>query len=128
MSDPLPPLALSLVVITRDAGASLAECLRSVAFASQTIVVDSGSGDDTAQIAASSGALVIEHALREAGIRPESELVSSVMVEVKRIREERADVLLTLDDARANQGTKVYLQMRDGPFQPEPFGPRSKKR
>jgi enoyl-CoA hydratase len=33
-----------------------------------------------------------------------------------------------LDDARANQGTKAYLQMRDGPFQPEPFGPRSKKR
>jgi enoyl-CoA hydratase/carnithine racemase len=33
-----------------------------------------------------------------------------------------------LDDARANQGTKAYLQLRDGPFQPEPFGPRSKKR
>jgi enoyl-CoA hydratase/carnithine racemase len=33
-----------------------------------------------------------------------------------------------LDEARANQGTKAYLQLRDGPFQPEPFGPRSKKR
>jgi enoyl-CoA hydratase/carnithine racemase len=33
-----------------------------------------------------------------------------------------------LDEARANQGTKAYLQMRDGPFQPEPFGPRSRKR
>ena len=32
-----------------------------------------------------------------------------------------------LDDARATQGTKAYLQLRDGPFQPEPFGPRSKK-
>jgi enoyl-CoA hydratase/carnithine racemase len=32
-----------------------------------------------------------------------------------------------LDDARFNQGTKAYLQLRDGPFQPEPFGPRSKK-
>jgi enoyl-CoA hydratase/carnithine racemase len=32
-----------------------------------------------------------------------------------------------LDDARATQGTKVYLQLRDGPFQPEPFGPRSGK-
>jgi glycosyltransferase involved in cell wall biosynthesis len=62
MSDPLPPLALTLVVITRDAGASLAECLGSARFASQMIVVDSGSGDDTAQIAASSGALVIEQA------------------------------------------------------------------
>jgi len=62
MSDPLPPLALTLVVITRDAGASLAECLSSARFASQMIVVDSGSGDDTAQIAASCGALVIEQA------------------------------------------------------------------
>jgi hypothetical protein len=32
-----------------------------------------------------------------------------------------------LDEIRANQGTKAYLQMRDGAFQPEPFGPRSKK-
>jgi len=32
-----------------------------------------------------------------------------------------------LDEVRANQGTKAYLQQRDGPFQPEPFGPRSKK-
>ncbi|HZA55524.1 MAG TPA: enoyl-CoA hydratase/isomerase family protein [Candidatus Udaeobacter sp.] len=33
-----------------------------------------------------------------------------------------------LDEARATQGTKAYLQLRDGPFQPEPFGPRSKRR
>jgi enoyl-CoA hydratase/carnithine racemase len=33
-----------------------------------------------------------------------------------------------LDEARAHQGTKAYLQLRDGPFQPEPFGPRSKKK
>jgi enoyl-CoA hydratase/carnithine racemase len=33
-----------------------------------------------------------------------------------------------LDEARATQGTKAYLQLRDGPFQPEPFGPRSIKR
>jgi enoyl-CoA hydratase/carnithine racemase len=33
-----------------------------------------------------------------------------------------------LDEARATQGTKAYLQLRDGPFQPEPFGPRSKKK
>jgi enoyl-CoA hydratase/carnithine racemase len=32
-----------------------------------------------------------------------------------------------LDEARATQGTKAYLQLRDGPFQPEPFGPRAKK-
>src|SRR6266542_3322752 len=33
-----------------------------------------------------------------------------------------------LDEARATQGTKAYLQMRDGPFQPEPFGPRARKK
>ncbi len=32
-----------------------------------------------------------------------------------------------LDEVRVNEGTKAYLQKRDGPFQPEPFGPRAKK-
>ncbi len=32
-----------------------------------------------------------------------------------------------LDEARFKQGTKEYLKLRDGPFQPEPFGPRSRK-
>jgi len=38
-----------------------------------------------------SGALVIEHALREANLRPDSELVARVTEEVKRLREERAE-------------------------------------
>ena len=38
-----------------------------------------------------SGALVIEHALRGAGITPEPKLVGRVLEEVKRIREERAE-------------------------------------
>ena len=37
-----------------------------------------------------SGALVIEHALRQAGITPEPELVAKVLAEVKKVREERA--------------------------------------
>ena len=37
-----------------------------------------------------SGAMVIENALRQAGIRPETALVTRVMEEVKRLREERA--------------------------------------
>src|SRR3990172_13234046 len=40
----------------------------------------------------------------------------------------REELRKPLDDARANQGIREYLQMRDGPFQPEPFGPRSKKK
>src|SRR5436189_6347825 len=39
-----------------------------------------------------SGALAIEHALRGAGITPEPELVARVLDEVKRIREERAEL------------------------------------
>jgi glycosyltransferase involved in cell wall biosynthesis len=62
MSDPLSPLALSLVVITRDAATELAECLASVDFAAEKLVVDSGSEDDTVQIARGSGARVITQA------------------------------------------------------------------
>ena len=61
MSDPLPPLALSLVVITRDAGAQLEACLASAAFADEAVVVDSGSRDDTVEIARRSGARVVAH-------------------------------------------------------------------
>ena len=38
-----------------------------------------------------SGAVVIEHALRDAGITPEPKLVGRVLEEVKRLREERAE-------------------------------------
>jgi len=61
MSDPPSPLALTVVVITRDAGAQLAECLASVDFAAEKLIVDSGSEDDTVQIARGSGARVIAH-------------------------------------------------------------------
>ncbi len=40
----------------------------------------------------------------------------------------REELRKPLDDARANRGIKDYLQMRDGPFQPEPFGPKARKR
>jgi glycosyltransferase involved in cell wall biosynthesis len=52
-------LPLSLVVITRDAAGSLADCLASAAFASDVVVVDSGSRDDTVEIARRFGARVI---------------------------------------------------------------------
>ena len=58
MSEPLP---LSLIVITRDAGHELAECLASVPFAAEAVVVDSGSRDDTVAVAQRAGARVIEH-------------------------------------------------------------------
>ena len=57
MSGPLP---LSLCVITRDAGAELASCLASVPFAAEIVIVDSGSRDDTLEIARRFRARVIE--------------------------------------------------------------------
>lgn len=58
MSEPLP---LSLIVITRDAALELADCLASVPFAAEAIVVDSGSSDDTVALAQRCGARVLEH-------------------------------------------------------------------
>ncbi len=60
-------LPLSLVVITRDAAGSLADCLASAAFASDVVVVDSGSRDDTVEIARRSGARVIAEPWRGYG-------------------------------------------------------------
>lgn len=50
----------SLVLITRNAGAQLHASLDSARFADEVVVVDSGSDDDTVQIAASFGARVID--------------------------------------------------------------------
>lgn len=47
-------------MITRDAGAQLAACLDSVRFAAEIVVVDSGSQDNTVEIARARGARVIE--------------------------------------------------------------------
>ena len=53
-----PVPELSVVVITRDEAARLERCLRSVAFAGEIVVVDSGSTDDTVAIARRLGARV----------------------------------------------------------------------
>ena len=59
--DPVSTRApLSLVLITRNAGAQLRASLESARFADEVVVVDSGSDDDTVQIAASFGARVID--------------------------------------------------------------------
>ena len=41
---------------------------------------------------------------------------------------QREDFRKYLDDAHETGGMRGFLQSRDGPFQPEPFGPRSKKK
>ncbi len=60
MPEPNPPVRplrpFSLCVITRDEERSLPRCLRSVAFASDMVVLDSGSTDRTVELAKSAGA------------------------------------------------------------------------
>ena len=50
--------SLSVTVITKNEAHNIEACLRSVAFADEVIVLDSGSTDDTVQIARSMGAAV----------------------------------------------------------------------
>jgi glycosyltransferase involved in cell wall biosynthesis len=64
MSGPLP---LSLCVITRDAAGELADCLASAPFAGEIVVVDSGSRDDTVEIARRFGARTLERAFEGFG-------------------------------------------------------------
>jgi glycosyltransferase involved in cell wall biosynthesis len=52
---------LSAIIITKNEAAHIGACLDSVAFADEIIVVDSGSTDDTVQIAKSKGAQVSFH-------------------------------------------------------------------
>ena len=52
-------MPLSVVLITQNAAAQLPECLASVAFADEVVVVDSSSSDGTAEVAARYGARVV---------------------------------------------------------------------
>lgn len=50
---------LSVIVITRDEEANIADCLASASFAAECIVVDSGSRDRTVEVAEAAGARVL---------------------------------------------------------------------
>ena len=50
---------LSVIIITLNEAGHIAECLDSVAFADEVVVVDSGSGDGTREIARTKGAKVV---------------------------------------------------------------------
>jgi len=54
----MPTPTISVVIITKNAERTLERCLRSVEWATETLVVDSGSNDDTLTIAEKFGAKV----------------------------------------------------------------------
>ena len=66
------PIPLSVAIITRDEAVNLPGCLHSVAFADQIVVVDSGSRDDTVQIAVACGCDVFNEAW--CGFGPQKQL------------------------------------------------------
>ncbi len=51
-------MKLSVIIITKNEAANIAECLKSVSFADEFIVVDSGSTDGTVELARALGAVV----------------------------------------------------------------------
>lgn len=53
-------MTLSVIIITKNEAHNIADCLDSVAFADECIVVDSGSTDDTCDIARAKGARVVQ--------------------------------------------------------------------
>jgi len=55
-------LPLSAVIITKNAGKQLANCLQSVAFCDEVLIVDCGSSDDTLAVATAAHATVIQQA------------------------------------------------------------------
>ena len=58
---------LSAVLITHNAATQLEACLRSLTFCDEIVIVDSGSADGTLEIAARSGARVIQSEWRGFG-------------------------------------------------------------
>jgi len=55
------PATISACIIARDEARSIGDCLASVSFCQEILVVDSGSVDDTVAIARGAGARVLEH-------------------------------------------------------------------
>lgn len=60
-------LPVTVVIAARDEGAEIAECIASVAWAAEVIVVENDSKDDTVALARAAGATVMQHPFRTIG-------------------------------------------------------------
>jgi glycosyltransferase involved in cell wall biosynthesis len=91
---------VSLIVITRNAEAHIARCLRSVPFAADKVVLDSGSSDRTVEIAKSLGARVFSEEWR--GFGPQKARATALA---------QTDWVLNLDaDEALSEGAQKELQ------------------
>lgn len=98
---------ISACVITLNEADRIAACLDSLAFCDERVVVDSGSGDGTRDIASAHGARVIEHPF--AGFRAQKDFAVS---------QARHDRVLCLDaDERVTPALRAAIEAaRDGGF------------
>ena len=102
---------LSAVLITRNAAHQLADCLESVAFCDEIIVVDSSSDDGTAEIAAQHGARVIQSEWR--GFGPQKQFA---------VEQASHDGVLCIDaDERVSERLRESIRTALGTVSPAPL-------
>jgi len=97
---------LSVAMIVKNEAENLPDCLRSVAFARQIVVVDSGSGDETIRIASDFGCEVFSEAWR--GFGPQKQFA------VDRCREEWI-LVLDADERIPPETARVIRQIIESP-------------
>ena len=99
-------VSLSVAMIVKNEAENLPDCLRSVAFARQIVVVDSGSSDETVRIAAEFGCEVFSEAWR--GFGPQKQFA------VEQCREAWI-LVLDADERIPPETARVIRQIIDSP-------------
>lgn len=115
--------SLSVILITKNEAANIRDCLQSVEWADEIIVVDSGSSDDTVAIARSMGAQVYEHDWPGFGPQKNraleyatSDWVFSIDADERVTPELRAELEQTMRDGKADGYSCPRLSQFCGTF------------